>query len=852
MERYSGVIGVRRPGDWTGRLEPSPGSELITDETFAGQWGELPAESLTLAGTTRFLRYLPLSLRTGPLVPHARVRPTLRLRVVSGRLEGELEADLLETAGSVDRVQIELPAGWNLTRVEADGLTSWSRIAPDRVALRFDRGPASRRQLRLSGWLPVHQDPLATGPRRQQAPTPWFRWPDADAEVGFLLIQSASQVTLDRSPGASLVSSDQSHVNGLRDSRFGYTYRIDDHRGLGVLSWESIPARLAVAIESQLTVHPDWAEWKAVLRYDVYGGALNSIFLKIPSVWEPRTRILLADEGFQTTREMRDGSAFWTINPERPVWGSQRLVLRSTLPLESNQALPFPEVVPLGRGSTETSLRIINATGGPLPTEGSGGLQPIDPTSRFHDEEFSGEAISASPTITSAYRVNRDKWGLRIQGTRRSADPSAASSTTPDDLARAEAADVVIVVDENRSATGSALYELEPRGGRYLPIQLPTGGELIWSSLDGLPIVPLRSAAGLWILPVGDRGPKRAEIAWRSPPVEASPSGMPTSWPLPIPRVGAGPVTTLLTVAFPGNDDRSAATPGGLEETTEARLFRIRADALSKRIGDVSIRLDRSSRRDQQSLASLLIEHEMMLRSAERGLRWASTEPPQLAAGPRIEGDLAAIESSRLAVAEIIESAGLDETGEAAGSYLGRTSSAPSSLGVAEPVRPARLRLVGHPVSWSGTMPGVPSLEIAGTTERVGPFRSDLTAIATSGTPAAGPLLTVLSIAAGMIVVSWRPSPRGFAVVLSLLGCWLALAGGPIALLVGAVAACVGWRFRPLPPGRTAGVVAGQTASSSTTEADSGQTVPPSTTLTRPSPKMGRGEGHSSTSSSGQ
>ncbi len=56
VERFAGSLGVRRPGDWTGRLEPLPNTDPINDESFVKAWGQLPPEPLTLSGTSRFAR----------------------------------------------------------------------------------------------------------------------------------------------------------------------------------------------------------------------------------------------------------------------------------------------------------------------------------------------------------------------------------------------------------------------------------------------------------------------------------------------------------------------------------------------------------------------------------------------------------------------------------------------------------------------------------------------------------------------------------------------------------------------------------------------------------------------------
>ena len=40
-------------------------------------------------------------------------------------------------------------------------------------------------------------------------------------------------------------------------------FRVDDPRKLGEMFWDSIAARVNVVIESQMTIHPDSAEWVA-------------------------------------------------------------------------------------------------------------------------------------------------------------------------------------------------------------------------------------------------------------------------------------------------------------------------------------------------------------------------------------------------------------------------------------------------------------------------------------------------------------------------------------------------------------------------------------------------------------
>ena len=57
-----------------------------------------------------------------------------------------------------------------------------------------------------------------------------------------------------------------------------------------------------------MTIHPDSAEWVAVLRYDVIGGALDAIRLRMPAAWAAERRApsvgqrISVDEGDDAAR----------------------------------------------------------------------------------------------------------------------------------------------------------------------------------------------------------------------------------------------------------------------------------------------------------------------------------------------------------------------------------------------------------------------------------------------------------------------------------------------------------------------------------------------------------------------
>lgn len=102
---------------------------------------------------------------------------------------------------------------------------------------------------------------------------PWFGWVGMDASAGFVTISSVTKPEMRGATGLTLISTESARAGVTAAPRHLSTYRVDDPRKLGEIVWESIPARVSVAIESQMTIDADSAEWVAVLRYDVIGGA---------------------------------------------------------------------------------------------------------------------------------------------------------------------------------------------------------------------------------------------------------------------------------------------------------------------------------------------------------------------------------------------------------------------------------------------------------------------------------------------------------------------------------------------------------------------------------------------------
>ena len=415
-------------------------------------------------------------------------------------------------------------------------------------------------------------------------------------------------------------------AGGLRSAPYRSAYQVDDSSRLGEILWESAPPRVTVTIESQMTLYPDFARWVAVVRYDVMGGALDAIHLETPTAWAAQAKVQLSGEDIQLTPGVRGPSAFWTIAPRRPLWGSHRLVVHSMLPLPADREIAYPELMPRGPGTFDAYLGIVNATGHPLTSESSTGLQPIPYASRFQAKEFGLDA----GTPDRAFRVIGETWALRVRLPRNSPEANASQ----DDAARVALADLTVTVMPDRSIIGRAVYEPVPDSGRLLTIALPTDSSILWAAIDSNPTIPLRSRPDTWSIVLDGRREDRICVIWKTESPTSSSAPRSSDWPVVLPRVGIGSSRSFLEVFTPPGVT-VAAVPAGFEPATMPQLEMARADWISQSIRGFLGQLDRSSGRDHKRLVSLLINHELALRRAGSARVRATVDACRL--GPRAD-----------------------------------------------------------------------------------------------------------------------------------------------------------------------------------------------------------------------
>jgi hypothetical protein len=145
----------------------------------------------------------------------------------------------------------------------------------------------------------------------------------------------------------------------------------------------------------------------------------------------------------------------------------------------------------------------------------------------------------------------------------------------------------------------------------------------------------------------------------------------------------------------------------GLEALVPERFELERAYRIARQISEFVGQIDRRSARDRERIVSLVIAHELSLRSAERSLKWA-TRGGDGTHGERVQRDLEMIQSARKALTESLRAAKLEKEIESAQLALGvLQTGTPSVPAAPELVTSDRFRSLGMPTFWIGQSSGL-------------------------------------------------------------------------------------------------------------------------------------------------
>jgi hypothetical protein len=686
--RLSGVIGFRRPSDWSGRLEAGLGLDPLPESSFARSWGTLPDDGLTLAGAVRLGSSTDLAVVTGPLPLRRVVRPRVVVEVEPGRLKASIEATLSDRQGRSFEIEMGIPADFRVVRVDSVGMVDWQRVARDRLRLQFDGSEVTDRPIQVQGYLPVPADPVMVETRNFQARIPWPRWTDAVVEAGTLVVSGPVRFQIEPGEGVSPIP-----PAGPAESSppFRTAYKVENPGGLGLIHWSSPRSRVGVSVRSDLTIDASHVTWTAVVDCDVTGGPAESLLWNLPTDWARAADLEIDGRPIRPSAEARGDVTSWKIQPDSAIWRQSRLVIRSRIPLRPGVPFAFPEISPMavaGRGSVSRyDLAIANLSGRPMEVAGTSGLQAID-VSQYRSDE----SPAPSGSMGRAYRVTGERWALKItvgvdQG------PNAA---LPQDLTKVVRARLRGSLNPVGEVIGLATYDLKPRPGPYLALKLPIGFDLPWASVDGSPAPVIRDGPGRWLVVLRDRNARRVDVAWNavSSPGNSKASSGSSEWP----STDQAEVPTSFRWSAPRSIEITSAV-GGPRRVTDREWELEDAEQLAQRIAGALSDFNRGSRRQRGEILRDIVDFELKERSFQRSKEAARTSA---------ETDEARLQSARAVIAEASQLAGMDDLVQEARAIVGLGSSpsdqtAEDRIDTAEPIR---IRQVGESYCLQGEEPG--------------------------------------------------------------------------------------------------------------------------------------------------
>ncbi len=641
----SGVLAFRRPGDWSGRLSGQTGFDALDEESFVNAWGPLPDEPYTLAGVRGFQAEGRAEVESGPVRPRRSVTPSVRLELGEGRVDVQVEAELTDLAGLSTELDVSIPASLVLERATADGLAGFDRPEPGRVHLEFQPLDAPARRIVLRGHLPVASDSVSDETRAFRQKTPWPSWSDAVEEPGTLTLVALTPPQVEHGRGLTSLTAGDPIAASTQVPVFRKVYRVEHPDDAGAVAWRAAAPRVAVFLNSRLGIGENSAELNATIRYEVAGGPLGSLYLKVPSAWAEGAQVEVAGDNVQMIAETRGEWTLWTLRPRKPIWGSARLVVRLSREGLGRQPLAFPDIIPLGQGVVEKRLTVERRTTLPIEVEASPGLIAVDPA-QIQDATTVGGPLPA----VRAFRVAGDQWSLHV----RVGVPPRRGIDLPG-RAGVRKMDTGCVVARDGGAWGRASLFVDARRGSSFSFGLRPDSAVVWASADGRPARILSSGPGRWSIPFESTGPVEVDLVWKS----ASGTGE-GARPLDLPALDEPDVPTLISVAAaPGLILRGGVK--GLEPIDDPAARAWRVERLARRIVDVIGEIDRSSAAQERDLLALLRDYHLEDRMARAAGKLA-TRPPE-SSGPRgvPDGYEARLDKTRSVLVESLEVNGLDD-----------------------------------------------------------------------------------------------------------------------------------------------------------------------------------------------
>jgi hypothetical protein len=284
---------------------------------------------------------------------------------------------------------------------------------------------------------------------------------------------------------------------------------------------ESPPGEISVRVlpnrphgRSEQVIRLAWDEdgWKAAVdcRLEITSGLLDEVVIDAPAAWNGPFQSS-ADVALKVTEGSAEGHRL-LLEPRAAVAGAFHFAVSSPLELSPADHVVIPEVLWNSIGPVRRVLVLPKqAEGQPVAWE-TQGLRGVPMPEAGTASTLIGMPPPASDRDATAYEIVAEQWKA-IQQPAGGIEPAS----------RIRLADLRMAWQGDGSCRGLALLDAEIEKSAELPLWLPAGARLLHLTAGGVPIDPVRTAQGAWLVPLAaDPQPQRLEVLFTAGDEDAS------------------------------------------------------------------------------------------------------------------------------------------------------------------------------------------------------------------------------------------------------------------------------------------------------------------------------------------
>ncbi|NLF19703.1 MAG: hypothetical protein GX595_20925 [Lentisphaerae bacterium] len=383
-------------------------------------------------------------------------------------------------------LELEVPAGWDVTGVRAEDGTPWrfehddgADSLPGRLLVHSPKAiePGLPQTVVIDavqvppGWLEPWQE--------QRLALPALRLHGATSHSGAVAVQVADDLHVrpEALQGLTPLNENEKDTVGLGGVATALAFRHESEAYAATLAVTRVAPRLTAETCSFFRVEPDALMCEAEVTYAVTEARVEHVELSLP-LSTPRALSIrgLGDTSIKEYVSQDDAAARrWRVDLAQPASGSVRLAVAFQVPFDT--AAGAEVVLPLVRAEGVAYQSGFWAVEGHADMD----VQAEHTCRRADIGELAGAEYQPGPRLLGAFRFVGDPPEARLRVRR------PAGCPLPEAIV--QQAGVLTVLSTAGRAQSRAAYRLRAKA-LYLEIELPEASELWSVTLDGTPVAP--------------------------------------------------------------------------------------------------------------------------------------------------------------------------------------------------------------------------------------------------------------------------------------------------------------------------------------------------------------------------